>query len=364
VAQAENMLGRRCGYVGTLGFGLPAALETHALTTPDCLALHREIASLASDAVALEVSSHALLQDRIAGLRINTAIFTNLTRDHLDLHGSMESYAAVKAGLFRRPGLKSAILNLDDPFVATLLPQLDGGIRPIGISRTRQQAAGLRGQILQHGPEGMQLAVSGDYGEAAMSSTAIGEFNADNLLLALGALIAMEHDLASASAALNVCTVPPGRMEVVGQHDGAHLIVDYAHTPDALARALDTLSAFAPGRLICVFGCGGERDRGKRALMGRVAAERADRIILTDDNPRREDPVQIVQDIAAGMTGFGQLKIEHDRIAAVRAAIDEAGPGDLVLIAGRGHETVQHTAAGQRPLSDRDIVLTALGGSS
>jgi UDP-N-acetylmuramoyl-L-alanyl-D-glutamate--2,6-diaminopimelate ligase len=174
----------------------------------------------------------------------------------------------------------------------------------------------------------------------------------------------MEHDLSAATAALSVCTVPPGRMEVVGQRDGAHFIVDYAHTPDALARALDSLSAFTPGRLICVFGCGGERDRGKRGLMGAAAARMAQHVVLTDDNPRSEEPASIVADIRRGLIGHPSVIVEHARATAIDYAIRRARPGDIVLVAGKGHETAQTIGAERRSFDDRDVVSAVLGGLS
>ena len=352
-----------CGYIGTLGFGPPADLEPHALTTPDCLSLHREVAAMGLPRVALEVSSHALAQDRIAGLEIAAAAFTNLTRDHLDEHGDFAAYGDAKARLFTRPGLARAVLNGDDPFAGRLLRNLPAGCEPILTSQHGRRDADLVGRCRLKALSGLELAVSGRYGSARIESPLIGEFNAENLLLAAGALVAWELPLTEACAALAECEPPPGRMEVHGGTGGQPwVVVDYAHTPDALDRALATLAAAAPGESWCVFGCGGERDRGKRLEMGAAAARSAQHIVLTDDNPRGEDPAAIVADIRAGVEAHPDVAIVHSREQAIARAVAAAGEGDVVLVAGKGHETTQALAGGrQRPFDDRAVVADVLG---
>lgn len=361
VAEAATRLGPACAYIGTLGYGVPPTLTEHALTTPDCLSLHREIAALATPRVAMEVSSHALAQDRISGLCFDSAVFTNLTREHLDAHGDMDAYGRAKARLFTRSEIRHAVLNLDDPFAATLQSALVAGSARIGTSLRAAAGADLTGSVRDLGLQGLSIGVGGRFGRAQLRSSLIGGFNAENLLLALGVLLAWDLPLDVCCAALSACPAPPGRMQVLGGAAGAPtVVIDYAHTPDALERVLAGLRAAGTGRLWCVFGCGGERDPGKRPLMGRAAAALADTVVLTDDNPRAEDPERIVAEIRSGIEAGAQVRVEHARDAAIAYAIAAAGAGDTVLIAGKGHERRQLTAAGPRPFSDRAAALAAL----
>jgi UDP-N-acetylmuramoyl-L-alanyl-D-glutamate--2,6-diaminopimelate ligase len=361
LAQALGAPQRPCAYIGTLGYGLPPALTRHDLTTPDCLTLHREIAVLGAPRVAMEVSSHALAQDRIAGLAFHTAVFTNLTRDHLDAHGDFASYGRAKARLFELPGLEHAVLNADDPFAATLAAVLAPGCEALRVS-ARGAPAELSAKVLRADLAGLELELSGMFGKARLKSRLIGEFNAENLVAALGALVAHGMSLPSACAALGAAHAPPGRMEVLGGPPTAPwVVIDYAHTPDALERVLTTLAGVATAELWCVFGCGGDRDRGKRPLMGGVAADLADRVVLTDDNPRSEDPEEIVREIQAGVGAHPSVTVIHNRRAAIQAAIERAQPGDVVLVAGKGHESEQIVGAERRPFSDRDAAVEILG---
>lgn len=393
-AQAMTRLGRRCGYIGTLGHGVPPAVEPHALTTPDTFTLHRELAAIAdagANHAVLEVSSHALAQDRIAGLSIETAAFTNLTRDHLDAHGDLERYGNAKARLFALDGLRHAVLNANDPFSARLAGRLAPGVRairvavsggtrrsrPHGTSAAKDRApnaaadggddapdgADLEVRSRSLGLDGLELEVDGALGRATLRSRLIGAFNAENLAVALGMIAACQVPLADACRALGEASPPPGRLELVRgrSQDAPVVVIDYAHTPDALERALETLRDVAPGALWCVFGCGGERDRGKRAPMGVVAAAHADHLVVTDDNPRGEDPESIVRDILAGVGAHPSVVVEHDRGAAIVYAVRRARPGDVVLIAGKGHETTQRIGAAERAFSDRDAASAALG---
>jgi UDP-N-acetylmuramoyl-L-alanyl-D-glutamate--2,6-diaminopimelate ligase len=361
LAQALSQPQRPCAYVGTLGYGLPPALVAHDHTTPDCLTLHRELAQLAAPRAALEVSSHALAQDRIAGLAFHTAVFTNLTRDHLDEHGDLASYGAAKRRLFRLPGLKFAVVNADDPFAESIGAELPEGCVLLRTS-SRGAVAEISARSLRSDLSGIDLDVGGAYGTARLRSPLIGDFNADNLLSALGALVAQGMELAAACAALGRARPAPGRMEVLGgppRHPW--VVIDYAHTPDALQRVLTTLEAATAGELTCVFGCGGDRDRGKRPLMGAIAADLADRIVVTDDNPRSEDPAEIVRDIRTGIGAHPRTSVVHDRRAALRSAIDRARPGDVVVVAGKGHETEQIVGAQRREFSDRAVAAEILG---
>jgi len=361
IAQAMQELGTPCGYVGTLGFGVPPAIVPHMLTTPDCLTLHREIAAMATPHVALEVSSHALEQDRVAGLELRTAIFTNLTRDHLDQHGDFASYGRAKVRLFTRPELRHAVVNRDDPFAASLTRAIPSTVRLFGTSLTGAAEADLAARFVSRGLDGMVLEIHGAHGRAVLDSRFIGRFNAENLLVALGALLAWEVPFRDACAALAACHPPKGRMEIHGGDGAPYVVIDYAHTPDALERALAALRAACDGEIWCVFGCGGERDRGKRALMGQAAARNAEHIVLTDDNPRGENPAGIVADIRAGLAAHPSVVVEHARDAAIARAIRDAGVEDVVLVAGKGHETVQIIGSEQRPFDDREAVARALG---
>jgi len=364
LANAMSRCVSDCAYIGTLGYGVPPELQAHELTTPDCLTLHREIASLGTDKGALEVSSHALSQNRIAGLDIRSGVFTNLSRDHLDAHGSMENYAASKARLFTLPTIHHAVLNLDDPFSERLRAELSPGVTTLGVTLDQARQADLVARFESRGMAGLRLDISGRCGQTQITSPLIGTFNAENLCLALGALLAWDVPLADAGAALATCSAPPGRMEVLGGQADPTVVIDYAHTPDALERVLATLSSLASGELWCVFGCGGERDRGKRALMGAVAANSAQHIVLTDDNPRGEDPASIVADIRAGIDTDIRIEVEHSREAAIANTLARASSGDVVLIAGKGHELQQSIAGERRPFSDRTVVEQALGGRS
>lgn len=384
VAEAMSRGGARCGYSGTLGHGVPPQLTAGTLTTPDCFTLHRNLAATGASRVAVEVSSHALAQDRVAGLAFGVAAFTNLTRDHLDEHGDLDGYARAKASLFERGGLHRAVLNVTDAFGARLAERLPGGVTPIRVAAAGPGLSGAAGapgpgaqtadigaEVVTNALAGVELRVFGRYGDAVLRSPLIGAFNAENLLVALGVLCAWDMPLEAACDALGACSAPPGRLEVVAGGAGSAtrassrggtpwVVVDYAHTPAGLERALDVLAGAAAGEIWCVFGCGGERDSGKRALMGRAAAAGAQHLVLTDDNPRGEDPRRIVRDILDGVGVHSSVAVEHDRRAAIALALRAAKPDDVVLIAGKGHESVQLVAGQARAFSDRDAALEIL----
>ena len=370
LASATRGAARRGAYLGTLGSGFPPELESGALTTPDVVTLHRQLRAL-SDAgathVAMEISSHALDQGRIDGVRLRVAAFCNLSRDHLDYHVSIERYAFAKQRLFRLPGLEHAVINTGDPmgarFAEALAPGVTltsvavGGARPATrrfIHVTRIQAAA----------DGLVLEIDGHFGHRWLQSQLVGDFNAENLAITLGLLLAWDFDVDQAIAALAQGTPPPGRMEGFRLPNGGLAIVDYAHTPDALAKAVTAVRAHANGRVLVVFGCGGDRDAGKRALMGAAAERLADRVIVTDDNPRSEDPDRIVGMILSGFTVPARALIERDRARAIGAALAEAGPRDVVLIAGKGHEEYQLIGAERRHWSDREFLQHKTGAGS
>ncbi len=374
VAQALEACGRRTGYLGTLGAGFVDALRAATLTTADAVTVHRSLAELrdaGATCVSMEVSSHALDQHRVAGVRMRCAAFTNLTRDHLDYHGTMEAYGAAKARLFDWPDLGTRVLNVDDAFGATLAQRVDAPGRVIVTGRAASSTAlsarlaalgagWVRAEGVELDGDGLRLRIASHLGRCELRSALIGEFNADNLLTALAILLSFELPLDRAACALASVRAPPGRMESLGGTGEPLVLVDYAHSPDALAKALRAARAHARGRLIVVFGCGGERDAGKRPLMAAVAAELADEIVITDDNPRREPPARIVADIVAGLPAGRSAAVIHDRGTAIATALGMARPGDIVLVAGKGHEDVQIIGEERRPFSDRAAVRAAL----
>ena len=370
LAQSLERLGSPCAYIGTLGLGRVTALETATHTTPDVISVHRTLAALRAQGVrdvAIEVSSHALDQGRIAGVRFFCAAFTNLTRDHLDYHGSMQSYGDAKARLFAVPDLRHVVVNVGDDFGRRLAERHTGSIplTAVWVGTDRYGWLGERNfNVSEVRPDmhGISLAVGGSFGSLRLRSKLIGRFNAENLVVVLACLAALGIPAAAAAAALGECTAAPGRMEAIASNDGSKplAVIDYAHTPDALAKALSALREHCSGALWCVFGCGGDRDAGKRPAMGTVADELADRIIITDDNPRSEDPAAITAAIASGIQSH-PIRVIHDRGEAIATALASAGPNDVVLIAGKGHEDYQIYGERRRAFSDRSEALRLLG---
>lgn len=374
IAQALNDADRKCALIGTLGNGFAGALQASANTTPDAVCLHGLLADYlrnGAQAVAMEVSSHALAQGRVNGVRFDVAMLTNLTRDHLDYHGDMESYAAAKRRLFDWQALKFAVINLDDAFGAELALQLqDREVEVIayGLSQAALHLAerhGMRmvyGNLLQMSAQGMHLEIRSSWGGGELNSTLVGKFNAANLLGALAVLLVSDVSLIDAVDSLSRVLPVAGRMQKVGNAGQPAVIVDYAHTPDALEKvllALREVSVSTEDRLICVFGCGGDRDRGKRAMMGLVAEKIADVCIVTSDNPRSEDPQQIISDVVSGMSA-NKHEIIVDRAAAIERAIGQARCGDIILIAGKGHEDYQEIKGVKHSFSDVEVVMQAL----
>ncbi len=369
LASAANSATRCGAYLGTLGSGFPPQPASSALTTPDVVTLHRQLREL-SDAgathVAMEVSSHALDQGRIDGVRMRVAAFCNLSRDHLDYHVSIERYELAKQRLFRLPGLEHAVINTGDPVGARFAGALAPGVTltsvAVGGNRPATQRF-IHVTQVQAAADGLVLEIDGHFGRRRLQSKLVGDFNAENLAVTLGLLLAWGIDIDEALAALMACTPPPGRMEAFRLPNGALAIVDYAHTPDALAKVLAAARHHATGRLLVVFGCGGDRDTGKRALMGAAAEQLADRVIVTDDNPRSEDPDRIVAMILSGFSLPAHALVERDRARAIGTALAEAGPRDVVLIAGKGHEDYQLVGAERRHWSDREFLQRQAGGA-
>jgi UDP-N-acetylmuramoyl-L-alanyl-D-glutamate--2,6-diaminopimelate ligase len=357
----------RCGLIGTVGNGLPGALDTATHTTPDPVGLQQLMHGFRRQgvgAVAMEVSSHALHQGRAAAINFSIAVLTNLTQDHLDYHGTMEAYGEAKRQLFAMPGLKCAVINLDDPYGRELATDLGQDVHRIGYGFDASAGGAveqwLRVVSIELTVSGMRIEINGSWGRGSLVTPLLGRFNAHNLLAVLAVLLFNQIPFASALERLARLHNVEGRMERFGGGDQPLVVVDYAHTPDALEQALGALREHVGGRLICVFGCGGDRDRGKRPLMGAIAERLADRVIVTDDNPRSEAGDQIVQQILAGMERPDAARVLRRRAEAIGQAVAQAAPGDLVLVAGKGHETYQLVGDLTLDFSDRDEVLKAL----
>ena len=368
VAQAlSNADSGPCGILGTLGAGVYGETEPSLHTTPDALTVQRWLAGLVAAGrryAAMEVSSHALDQGRVSGVQFAVAVLTQLTRDHLDYHGTPEAYAAAKRRLFFDCEHGWAVLNLDDAFGRGIAAERDGASQTIGYglgARPERLERFVSGENLELSPAGLQLRIRSSWGDGELHAGLLGRFNAHNLLATLATLLALGTPLNEALARLTQTATVPGRMERLGGGPGEPLaVVDYAHTPHALEQALSALREHGGGRLWCVFGCGGDRDPGKRPLMGAAAERLADRAIVTDDNPRTEDPERIVAGILAGMRRPEAAVVVRDRRAAIRHALAEAEAGDIVLIAGKGHEDYQIVGTERLPFSDRDIALDGL----
>jgi UDP-N-acetylmuramoyl-L-alanyl-D-glutamate--2,6-diaminopimelate ligase len=368
IAQAMNALQHRCAVIGTLGNGFLDSLDESPNTTPDAITLHAALAGFVArgaDACAMEVSSIGLDQGRVNGAVFDVAVFTNLTRDHLEYHGTMEKYAAAKELLFVAPRLAAAVLNLDDPVGAGLAAKLKGRagtrIRTIGYTLAGADSGGaeemLHAENLRMGAAGVEFDLHGVH----FTAPVVGRFNVSNLLAVIGALLTRNERLEDIAVALRRLQPPPGRMQALGGVDQPLIVVDYAHTPDALEKALGVLretAAVRGGRLICVFGCGGERDPGKRPQMGAIAGRLADRVVITSDNPRREDPQAIIDDILAGLQRAPAVEVDRGR--AIAAAVADADRHDVILLAGKGHEPYQEIAGVRHPFSDIDAAKSAL----
>ncbi|HOX88080.1 MAG TPA: UDP-N-acetylmuramoyl-L-alanyl-D-glutamate--2,6-diaminopimelate ligase [Burkholderiaceae bacterium] len=368
IAQALTRAGRRCAVIGTVGSGFPGeALDAAALTTPDAVSLQRAVRHLAergAQALAMEVSSIGLEQGRVDGMHFDIALFTNLTRDHLDYHGSMAAYEAAKRRLFDWPGLGHAVVNLDDEAGARIASSvLERGVPLTTTSLTGRSLAGASALLatdLQATDAGLSFTVTLGERRQRVAVPLVGSFNAANLLGVIGVLLAAQMDLGDALAALPQLVPPPGRMQVVTRPGAPLAVVDYAHTPDALVQALAALQplrAARGGRLWAVFGAGGDRDPGKRAPMGAAAVQGADRVLITSDNPRTEDPAQIASQVAQGAAG---ARVVLDRAAAITEALMAAAPEDVVLIAGKGHEDYQDVGGRKLPFSDVEHAELAL----
>ncbi|GAA3909435.1 UDP-N-acetylmuramoyl-L-alanyl-D-glutamate--2,6-diaminopimelate ligase [Litoribacillus peritrichatus] len=351
VAQAFHLLDKPSAVIGTAGNGVWPALEVASHTTPDPISLQKLISDFKSEGaelVAMEVSSHGLDQGRVSEVAFDVAVFTNLTRDHLDYHGSMDAYGEAKSQLFKKPGIKASVINLDDVFGEKLLKTLSNTISYSVLNPT----ADVYCRSYQLSTDGINLSVASPWGDVTLKCPLIGLFNVSNVLAVVSVLGALNVALADVARVVADFQSVSGRMELLGDENTPSVIVDYAHTGDALEKALIAIKEHCSGQLYCVFGCGGDRDRGKRAEMAEIAERLADVVVATNDNPRTENPEQIMKDIVSGFKTPAEIKIELDREQAINWAVQQARPDDWILVAGKGHEDYQEIDGVKHPFSD------------
>ena len=365
-AQCCQLLDESCGYVGTLGSGLGEIEGGEGMTTPGAIEVHRRLAEFRDAGAgwaAIEVSSHALAQNRIDGVEFDTVMFTNLSRDHLDYHGDMQNYAEAKAKLFLEHPARNKIINLDSEFGAQLAGRCDQDV--VTVSTRFDRVANGRPYVFVRSvvasASGSQVRVSSSWGDGEFSLPLPGEFNVANAVMVLAGLLKHGVPMSDACKVLASVSAPPGRMERVDVGDNSPLVfIDYAHTPQAIDVALGALRAHCKGMLWCVFGCGGDRDAGKRPQMGRIAERRADRVVVTSDNPRGEDPLVIINQVVDGIANPERATIIEDRATAIAYAISEAAPEDIILVAGKGHENYQQLGDKRIDFSDYGVAVASL----
>ena len=362
IAQSWQRTSEDAGIIGTIGYGPLASLQTADMTTPDPISLQSMLSDCLDsgvEKVAMEVSSHALDQGRCDDVAFDAAVFTNLSRDHLDYHGTMEAYAAAKRRLFDDCHPRFAVINLDDAFGKTLAAEIGNGTQVFTYGTNGSSE--LRGAVLHMDSHGMSLRLESPWGGGEVRTGLLGKFNVSNLLAAAGTLALLGLPWNRVMHQLEIMRAVPGRMHCMGgEVSQPVVVVDYAHTPDALEQALTALRAHLHGQLVCVFGCGGDRDSGKRPMMAQVAESLADRIVMTTDNPRGEEPSAIIEDMIGGLSQPESAQVVEDRAAAIRQAVRGCGSGDIVLIAGKGHEAWQEVNGRKIPFSDEAAVSAAL----
>jgi UDP-N-acetylmuramoyl-L-alanyl-D-glutamate--2,6-diaminopimelate ligase len=370
IAQLTRIMGNKAGTIGTLGAGMEGQLQEVANTTPDAISMHKLISDMhcrGANLIALEASSHALVQHRIASIKTDVAVFTNLTRDHLDYHGDMNQYAAAKRLLLNQPGLQAMVLNQQDPESENWLALGRNRLQSVfyGLQQPRhpEQEFVIAVEV-EYLPQGTRIDIHSSWGEGQVLSPLMGQFNVLNLLGAMATQLVLGSELDKVLAAVPQLVPVPGRLEVFHQPGQGALVVDYAHTPDALEQALVALRQHARGKLYCLFGCGGDRDKGKRPLMGQVAEAAADVVMVTNDNSRSEDPQQIAEDILGGMQRPEKALLELDRKKAIRQLFAQATEGDLILLAGKGHEPYQMIGNQKINYNEREFAATLIKGNS
>lgn len=367
IATILTAVGVPCGVIGTIGIGFPGKLSPLINTTPDALTLQQYLFELKKDgaqAVAMEVSSAGLVQQRVKGIDFKIAVFTNLTRDHLDYHGTMENYGAAKKILFQQPGLKYAVINADDAFGRKLIHELKFLLDVYAYTTTSEatEVATINTKDTTLNITGITAHIHTPWGKGLLRSNLLGKFNLSNLLAVVTVLGIMQINLKSFLKSMEKLTTAPGRMQTFGGNGKPLVVVDYAHTPDALEKVLLVLREYCHGTLWCVFGCGGDRDCGKRPIMGKIAEQLCDHVIITNDNPRNEDPQAIINDVLKGLLCPWAVEVEQDRRAAIAHAIDCASANDIVLIAGKGHEDYQIIGKEKFHFSDQEVVMKVLDG--
>ncbi|HIG40202.1 MAG: UDP-N-acetylmuramoyl-L-alanyl-D-glutamate--2,6-diaminopimelate ligase [bacterium] len=366
IASAMSELGRACGVIGTMGSGFGATLQNPGLTTPDAITLQKIMAELRAqnaEAVSLEASSHGLDQGRLNGLQVNVGVFTNLTRDHLDYHQTLEAYRQAKQKLFQWPGLDAAVINLDDDFGQQLGLAVSLGVEILTYSLSISSAS-LWCRSLEFSLRGFKAAVATPWGDVHIDSPLLGDFNVSNLLAVVAVLGQQGFEVERISNCVSLLGNIKGRMDVIYREGAATVVVDYAHTPDALEKALKAVRLHTrsgthqqeKSEIWCVMGCGGNRDKGKRPLMGEIAARLADHIVITDDNPRDEDSLLIINDIMQGIHAAAHVVVQSDRKKAIAYSLQHAQPDDVVLIAGKGHEEYQEISGNRVAFSDYEEV--------
>lgn len=363
IASALTIANLPCGVIGTLGNGIYGNIQESNLTTPDAITLQKYFADFLKRKiryVAMEVSSHSLDQSRVNGVDFELGVFTNLTRDHLDYHGTIENYANAKKKLFNELPIHKAIFNADDPFGRQLIhelhfkkPTFAYGIENHALPK---EVGFVQANKIRLDLSGIHLHIDSPWGKAGFSVNLLGKFNVSNLLAAFTSLCALGLPFEQVISSLSQLQSVPGRMQTLGGKDKPLAVVDYAHTPDALEKVLQALRVHCKGKLFCIFGCGGDRDKGKRPLMAAIAEKFADRVMVTDDNPRTENPEEIFEDIFNGFREPKKIQREHDRALAIQQVIKQASSEDCVLVAGKGAENYQIIGKEKFPLSDVKIV--------
>ncbi len=362
LAQAWHRSRGRSGLIGTVGSGPFDCLQQSSLTTPDPISLQQQISACVDAGVeylAMEVSSHALAQGRCDDVRFEAGVFTNLSRDHLDYHGSMAAYAAAKRRLFADCKPRFAVINKDDDFGKKLIEEFSSSLEVL--SYGTNGSSEIRAAVSAMDSGGMTISIESPWGPGRVHSSLLGRFNVSNLIAAGGTMALLGMDWREVLHQMEMMQPVPGRMHRLGGEGGKPVVVvDFAHTPDALEQALQALRAHLHGRMVCVIGCGGDRDPGKRPMMAKVAENRCDRIIFTSDNPRHEAQEKIFADMTAGLSARDKAQLEPDRGEAIRQAVRSSGEGDIVLIAGKGHETYQDLGDRRVPFSDEAAARAAL----
>lgn len=364
IANALHLCGLECSLIGTLGYGKFKQLESGTLTTPEPIKLHSLFSKWLDevDYIAMEVSSHALAQKRVSGIEFELAVFTNISRDHLDYHNSLEKYAETKSLLFKSKNLKYAVINIDDSYGLDLIKNLPNTVDKVayslnGVDPELKNISTVYGVSEQLNELKTKLKIDSPWGNFDIETSLLGEFNLENILAVFTALCLLGVEKEQLIKSISSISHIPGRMEFFSSMDKPSIVVDYAHTPDALEKTLVALNSYCKGKLHCVFGCGGNRDRGKREKMGKIAESLADNIILTNDNPREESPEIIIKDILKGIRCKDKVNIKYDRNAAITNAFLQANKKDIVLVAGKGHEVTQQIGANIYPFNDREIAL-------